>query len=143
MNAFTNPGTHYIFVENIAYIRKDVWKLYNYLLALVSFMAIDWGDVKNPQHIEVASVGQRTHFNLLSTHQGGVMKLFVAMPYGLGKGFLDRDNPTILKEIQFDAVWQGMIQPAIRLTGKPSVPMNFITPESLTSCIRNGCWKQI
>ena len=41
------------------------------------------------------------------------MKLFVAMPYGPVTGFLDQDDPQTQKEIEFDAVWEGVIKPAI------------------------------
>lgn len=41
------------------------------------------------------------------------MKLFVAMPYGLEAGRLDRDDAGTAKEIQFDDVWKGIIKPAI------------------------------
>ncbi|MGH8470786.1 MAG: hypothetical protein ACREVY_18050 [Gammaproteobacteria bacterium] len=41
------------------------------------------------------------------------MKLFVAMPYGVEVGRLDRDRPETQREIQFDEVWNGVIKPAI------------------------------
>lgn len=43
------------------------------------------------------------------------MKLFVAMPYGVEVGLLDRDDPKTQCEIQFDEVWNGVIKPAIPL----------------------------
>lgn len=43
----------------------------------------------------------------------GTKKLFVAMPYGKRVAPLDYDNPGATVEIDFDAVWDGIIQPAV------------------------------
>jgi tetratricopeptide (TPR) repeat protein len=41
------------------------------------------------------------------------MKLFVAMPYGHRKAPLDSDSPDVTVEIDFDAVWKEILQPAV------------------------------
>src|SRR5260370_18541908 len=41
------------------------------------------------------------------------MKLFVAMPYGPRKAALDYDSPDQTVEIDFDAVWREILQPAV------------------------------
>lgn len=40
-------------------------------------------------------------------------KLFVAMPYGHRKAPLDYDEPEVTVEIDFDAVWSEILQPAV------------------------------
>jgi tetratricopeptide (TPR) repeat protein len=35
------------------------------------------------------------------------------MPYGIRKGTLDHENPTEVREIHFDKVWTGILQPAV------------------------------
>lgn len=40
-------------------------------------------------------------------------KLFVAMPYGKRKAPLDYEEPDKSCEINFDAVWEGILQPAV------------------------------
>src|SRR4051812_33129945 len=40
-------------------------------------------------------------------------KLFVAMPYGKRKAPLDYDDPDVTVTIDFDAVWEGILQPAV------------------------------
>jgi Flp pilus assembly protein TadD len=42
-----------------------------------------------------------------------VKRLFVAMPYGLRKAPLDHDKPDVTVEIDFDAVWQEILQPGV------------------------------
>ena len=40
-------------------------------------------------------------------------RLFVAMPYGKRKAPLDHEEPERTCEIDFDAVWEGILQPAV------------------------------
>jgi len=49
----------------------------------------------------------------------GAKKLFVAMPYGTRKAPLDYERPEATVEIDFDGVWEGILQ--------PSVPKGFDT----------------
>ena len=42
-----------------------------------------------------------------------MQKLFVAMPYGKRKAPLDYEEPDRTCEIDFDAVWEGILQPAV------------------------------
>ena len=41
------------------------------------------------------------------------MRLFVAMPFGVNVGRLDLDDPETEREIDFDAVWEDLLRPAI------------------------------
>jgi hypothetical protein len=40
-------------------------------------------------------------------------RLFVAMPYGERKAPLDYEQPETTCVIDFDAVWEGILQPAV------------------------------
>lgn len=42
-------------------------------------------------------------------------RLFVAMPYGIRKSPLNYEEPDRISEIDFDAVWKGVLEPAIPL----------------------------